>query len=490
MLRILNNGNVLADLDNVTSAKIKKIINGVYTLNIEAFEKNLKSQFFEVDNYIEADGTYFDVVYIQNGHKDEISYSMECEHVSYRLIRKAYQDGYVKTGSPDEILAELLGGTDFTPGSSPGPTITINIPEATNAYNILIRTAIALNMEIKYDGFTISIVDEIGTNRGYEVRFGKNQQSVTKHIDKRSGETKVHYEVDVVLLAESDNYKKLGYAELERLELGDTIRLIDEPMNIDTLQPVMALEYDLITKRNTRLDISSKMEAIANTILAIQNDVSDTRASIDITNGTIELLSESVDGNSAAITVANDSIESLVTSTDENYSLIQQQADMIALRVLKDGIIAAINVSPETVAIQANRVAISGYVTFSNLLEEGQTVINGANIKTGKIDAIDIYGSKFYGPYDPDSTYGPGYIKVSGSGNFADLQLYRGGGTHPVFKIMDYPYYRDWLCGNGSLTPTSFLQTGAGTASPQGSWNFSNATVTGLDSLTTTAKYA
>lgn len=53
-------------------------------------------------------------------------------------------------------------------------------------------------------------------------------------------------------------------------------------------------------------------------------------------------------------------------------------------------IVAAINGSESSVKISADHVNITGYVTFSDLSGNGTTTINGANIKTGKIDAERI----------------------------------------------------------------------------------------------------
>jgi hypothetical protein len=44
-----------------------------------------------------------------------------------------------------------------------------------------------------------------------------------------------------------------------------------------------------------------------------------------------------------------------------------------------------INASSEGIQIQGSKVNITGYVTFSNLSSEGQTVINGSNISGGTI---------------------------------------------------------------------------------------------------------
>ena len=56
-------------------------------------------------------------------------------------------------------------------------------------------------------------------------------------------------------------------------------------------------------------------------------------------------------------------------------------------KVGDDEIISKINQSPESITIQANKVNLTGYVTFTNLSTPGQTIIDGGNITTGTVDA-------------------------------------------------------------------------------------------------------
>ena len=47
--------------------------------------------------------------------------------------------------------------------------------------------------------------------------------------------------------------------------------------------------------------------------------------------------------------------------------------------------------------ISSNSISFSGMVTFSDLSAKGSTTINGGNITTGEIDAVDVRGVKVYG---------------------------------------------------------------------------------------------
>lgn len=76
-------------------------------------------------------------------------------------------------------------------------------------------------------------------------------------------------------------------------------------------------------------------------------------------------------------------------STNMSYaqSSIKVLSDDIDLKVDKNGVIGEINLSPETAKIQAKYLDLTGLVTVTSLETAGQTVINGANLTTGKIQS-------------------------------------------------------------------------------------------------------
>lgn len=112
-----------------------------------------------------------------------------------------------------------------------------------------------------------------------------------------------------------------------------------------------------------------------------------------------------VDGKVAALSVTADGIKASVSALGEDLtaakSSITQTANEIRLEVsnkLSDvanffgdvtsaSIVAAINQDGSSVKISADKVDISGFVTFSDLKRAGSTTINGSNITTGEINA-------------------------------------------------------------------------------------------------------
>ena len=76
---------------------------------------------------------------------------------------------------------------------------------------------------------------------------------------------------------------------------------------------------------------------------------------------------------------------------EESISTVSQRAEQISQEVRKkvgnNEIISKINQSSEQIAIQANKVNLTGYVTATDLSNSGSTTINGANVKTGTISS-------------------------------------------------------------------------------------------------------
>ena len=114
-----NTNTKLAYLDDIIiedSIEITRKINGEFILKFDVLEDNLKCGCFEDENYIAVDNFYFDIVYIEQIHSESVTYRVECEHVTYRLIEDE-KEFYTYDGTPVQILSDILTGTDFTVGT-------------------------------------------------------------------------------------------------------------------------------------------------------------------------------------------------------------------------------------------------------------------------------------------------------------------------------------------------------------------------------------
>ena len=76
---------------------------------------------------------------------------------------------------------------------------------------------------------------------------------------------------------------------------------------------------------------------------------------------------------------------------------LTQTVNSITLSVSNGESSSTIKLLRDGVVVSSKSISFSGMVTFSDLSTAGQTTINGSNITTGTIDAIDIYGCTIEG---------------------------------------------------------------------------------------------
>lgn len=160
---------------------------------------------------------------------------------------------------------------------------------------------------------------------------------------------------------------------------------------------------------------TSAIEQNSKSITAIVEDVRGNRASIQTNADNITSIVTKVDkqgsqinSQGSAIVQNANSITSVVTElnkkpADCNYSSINQLQDDILLRVKKDGVINAINVSTEGIVIDGNKVHITGDTVFDNNVIVGGMIaadsialehLKANSVSSAKIQANAITSTK------------------------------------------------------------------------------------------------
>lgn len=159
---------------------------------------------------------------------------------------------------------------------------------------------------------------------------------------------------------------------------------------------------------------------------------------VDLTKGQssitqrVDSISTSVSdlkGNQSSITQTVNSLNSKVVAQGNKVnsleSEINQTAEEISLKVSKNEIISAINLSSESIDISSDKINLTGYITATDLKTGGATTINGSNITTGTIsaDRINLTGAISWSDLDSfvqeeieaggGSVSLPSYIKTS-----------------------------------------------------------------------------
>lgn len=135
-----------------------------------------------------------------------------------------------------------------------------------------------------------------------------------------------------------------------------------------------------------------------------------------------------VDKAQEAADTAQTSADAAQTTADEATASITATNGVVALKASKASLISEINVCPESITINTNKLNITGLVTISNL-ENGNTTIDGACITTGRIESEN-------GDYWVDLTTGEVYMK---NGTFSGKIDW--GGSDNFIKMIDGKLY-------------------------------------------------
>lgn len=181
-------------------------------------------------------------------------------------------------------------------------------------------------------------------------------------------------------------------------EVGDTIRLSTKYEIVEsfvferTLKGIQALRdsfsangtetygENLNSTHNSIVELRGKSNMLTRTIEETKSDLRDTEQNIrsTITQTASEIRSEVEKADeelSSTITQTASDIRTEVENTRENLqSQITQNAGEIDLRVRKDNIIADINLTPEKITIEAQKIDLKGLVNAEELVSKFATI--------------------------------------------------------------------------------------------------------------------
>lgn len=390
-----SSGQLLAVLDNIIkeTASIKRVVNGEFTFAFEAYEKELKSEYFDPANALVVDGQTFDIKYIEQEHETDVRYDIQCEHVNYRM-----EDGeenlfpsYTYTGTPTQILSNILAGTEFSVGTVEfTDAITITVNTEITRKSLIYELANTLGGEVDYTnlGFTINILASIGKNNGFQARFGKNLKGIRKIIDNRGG-LKTYYSVDIIMLKNSNEYIEKELRDLEIVDVGDTIQLIDPVIGLDLQNRILSREYNPIFEVNTKLEIANNIELISTKMKQIETS---TVHKNKFYNGA------RISAEDGFVAERSDGKAKTVMNATEGISIYSDAGSGLTRNFYVD---------------------MDGYIRAKKLVIEGDSVFKGELLSEGQYGTVHI--NEGYVTIN-DSSSGHGTMRIHGG----SLSLYDG----------------------------------------------------------------
>lgn len=137
------------------------------------------------------------------------------------------------------------------------------------------------------------------------------------------------------------------------------------------------------------LDGSAAFSSLELTAEKLQLQIQDANGNISSLQQTASSLQSqitSANGNISSLQQTASSLQSQITSTDGNISSLQQYVDSITLSVSNGKTSSKIQLKSGSAVISSGTISMEGLVTYTGLAA-GTTTINGGCIKTGTIDA-------------------------------------------------------------------------------------------------------
>ena len=205
-------------------------------------------------------------------------------------------------------------------------------------------------------------------------------------------------------------------------------------------------------------EITQKVEDAEGNITTLTATAQGLSTRVTNAEGNITTLTATAQGLSTRVTNAEGSISTLtqtaesltikVSSVEGSVSTVSQTVNSISLGVTNESESSTIKLYRNGIAVSSQTIQFTGLVSFSDLEGDGTTVINGNNITTGEIRAINYIaeGDPSGGTYNVFSVEDGagnqigaiGYQWLSSEGNVGDrlwIRTEQYGRFYPSIKI-------------------------------------------------------
>lgn len=282
---VYNGEKLVCEYTKVISSRLTDSLSGECT-----FEFTITSAMaadISAENEIRLTGDFidyrFNVAKIEKSISDGLTIcTVTCEHKSYELNNEQFEiTEFEFKGNASDGLELLLRGTSLKPGKCDVTVpIDMKINQKCTRRAALMQLLALCCGEIEYDSDKINIRAHRGSNDVRMVMGGKSVSNLTMSADLRAATQTYGLTL----------YKKLDFS------VGDNIRIIFRPFNLDVETRIVTAEYNPFNCREISIEVGSyyptisddlyKIEQIANDVENKVQDLEDSTAMMKVaTNG-------------------------------------------------------------------------------------------------------------------------------------------------------------------------------------------------------------
>lgn len=169
----------------------------------------------------------------------------------------------------------------------------------------------------------------------------------------------------------------LGKENFNDAEFDNIANIITEPVYVQ----LEGVEGEVASLQLTAQSLTSRISDAEGNISTLQQTSTSLLARVSDAEGNISSLQLTAQSLTTRITNAEGAVSSLTQTVNSITLSVSNGQYSSTIRLLMDGII-----------VSSNTIQFSGMVTFADLEGSGTTIINGDNIQTGTISAINISG--------------------------------------------------------------------------------------------------
>lgn len=273
-------------------------------------------------------------------------------------------------------------------------------------------------VQVNEDGEYTDVLTVASVNGGLD--YIQNDAAVALFGRIERSHTWNHIESATELLAKGNEYLKTGIAvqtltlkaidmhildgSISAINIGDKVRIVSDPHGIDLTMVCSRIVIDPVNPENTEYTFGENPRVLSDNVADTGDDVDGMKGRgggkslAEEMQDIIRWAEIKVDKANAQIMLSAGEIDNLKGRTSAAEIAINGAKAEIALKVSKDGVVSAINQTPETVKIQASKIDLSGYVTADQFSTEIANIGKqwSAKVSTAELEVSNSFTFQGY----------------------------------------------------------------------------------------------
>lgn len=169
----------------------------------------------------------------------------------------------------------------------------------------------------------------------------------------------------------------LGRENFNDAEFDSIANIITEPVYVQ----LEGVEGEVASLQLTAQSLTSRITDAEGNISTLQQ-----------TSNSLMARVQDAEGNISSLQLTAQSLTTRITNAEGEVSSLTQTVNSITLTVSNGEYSSTIRLLMNGIVMSSRTIQFTGMVTFADLKGSGTTIINGDNIQTGTISAIDISG--------------------------------------------------------------------------------------------------